>query len=182
MRSCGRRQTAAAACAVLAVSAAGLVAQPSNPEALYVEALARETALRQEIDVAVPAVGTPLLLRVRTLIGAYQDISRLFRASEIADDALWQAARLSDEAFRARGDATDRDTALRLYRRLAAGFPASPFVRQAEPHAARDRSGRGSFDARTIASVLTDSDASRSHGHSPRDAARCASLRLRARA
>jgi N-acetylmuramoyl-L-alanine amidase len=115
--------------ALLLVSTVPVVlAQPSQSQRIYNEALQRERALRKELE--APGASTALLTRLRALVGAYEDMSKLFSGSDNADDALWQGARLSADAFWEFGDAADRSTALRLFTRLTTRFPRSTFVRQ----------------------------------------------------
>ena len=65
-----------------------------------------------------------MLLKVRVLAGAYEDMSRLFPASGYGDNALWQGAVLAADAFWQFGDAIDRTTALRLFSALTTRFPS----------------------------------------------------------
>ena len=109
-------------------------AQPSNAAKLLREAEGRESALRMEIDTrkaGTPA--TPLLERARTLIRAFEDISRLFPASPYSDDALWHGGVLAADSFWEFGQADDRTTAMRLLKALTARFPTSSLVKQASP-------------------------------------------------
>jgi N-acetylmuramoyl-L-alanine amidase len=137
MRSFGSVIVSGVAVALLALGVHPAAAQPTAPQVLFAEAQNREAALRTELATAAVTEGSPLLRRARTLIGAYQDIARLFSPSEIADDALWQGAGLSDELFQRFGDAIDRDTAVRLLQQLAKRFPASPFSPQTRARIAR---------------------------------------------
>jgi N-acetylmuramoyl-L-alanine amidase len=105
-----------------------LLAQSSQAQRIYNEALERERMLRKEME--APGASTALLTRLRALVGAYEDMSKLFSSSDHADNALWQGARLSGDAFWEFGDAADRSTALRLFARLTTRFPRSTFVRQ----------------------------------------------------
>ncbi|HEY7190188.1 MAG TPA: N-acetylmuramoyl-L-alanine amidase [Vicinamibacterales bacterium] len=105
-----------------------VLAQPSQSQRIYNEALERERTLRKELE--APSATPALLTRLRALVGAYEDMSKLFSGSDSADNALWQGARLSADAFWEFGDAVDRSTALRLFTRLTTRFPASTFARQ----------------------------------------------------
>jgi N-acetylmuramoyl-L-alanine amidase len=104
------------------------MAQPSQPQRLYNDALERERGLRKDLD--SPGANASLLTRVRALVGAYEDMSKLFPGSDYADNALWQGGRLSADAFWQFGEAADRSTALRLFTRLTMHFPSSTFARQ----------------------------------------------------
>jgi N-acetylmuramoyl-L-alanine amidase len=87
--------------------------------------------LRQELDVAKTGATARLLLeRVRVLVGSYEDLARLFGSSSTADDALSHGGLLAADAFARFGEATDRDTAVRLLKSLSTRFPSSPLARQ----------------------------------------------------
>ena len=78
MRSSGRL-----AVLLSVLASVTLLSQSSDPGVLYQQALRRETLLRQELDAA--KAGTPgglLLDRIRILVGSYEDLARLFSASE----------------------------------------------------------------------------------------------------
>ena len=127
----------AALAAVLCVAATTRVHAQSQAAELYKEALAREAQLRRELD-AQPAHGdTTLLMRMRTLVTAYEDLSRLFPTSGYSDNALWQAGRLSADAFWQFGDLNDRNTALRLFTALTSRFPTSSLVKRVPEQTAR---------------------------------------------
>jgi N-acetylmuramoyl-L-alanine amidase len=129
MRSCA--SLALLLCLTFASEAS---AQVSNAAKLLKEAETRETALRSEIDARkAGAPATPLLDRARTLVGAYEDISRLFATSPSSDAALWHAGRLAADAFWEFGQPEDRTAALRLLKALGSRYPASPLVKQARP-------------------------------------------------
>ena len=147
MRSCARRTlgiaartfgvaartfgvvTMAAVC--LALAATATVSAQSNAENLFKEAQSRETALRYEIDTRkAGSAATPLLERARTLVGAYDDMAKLFPRSPFSDNALWQGATLAADAFWEFGQAADRLTALRMLKALTARYPGSSLVKQ----------------------------------------------------
>ena len=109
-------------------------AQGSNTAKLLREAEGRESALRTEIETRkAGSPATPLLERARTLIKAYEDISRLFPASPYSDDALWHGGLLAADAFWEFGQADERVTALRLLKLIPARFPTSSLVKQVAP-------------------------------------------------
>jgi N-acetylmuramoyl-L-alanine amidase len=119
----------AAVCLVLAATAT--VSAQSNAEKLFKEAQSRETALRHEIDTRkAGSAATPLLERARTLVGAYDDMGKLFPRSPYSDSALWQGATLAADAFWEFGQAADRLTALRMLKALTARYPGSSLVKQ----------------------------------------------------
>jgi N-acetylmuramoyl-L-alanine amidase len=124
----GRTFLAAAIC----LAAATASAQGSNAARLLKEAETREATLRGEIDARkADSAASPLLERTRTLVGAYEDISRLLSASPYSDDALWHAGVLAADAFWEFGQPEDRATALRVLKTLRNRYPASPLVTQA---------------------------------------------------
>ena len=133
MRSFGRTMVLALACS------AALTAQTA--ETLYTGMMEREAELRKELDLAPQLRAQPpgdaseaLLLRVRTTVGAYEDIARKYPRSGYSDNALWQAAVLSADAFWQFGDTRDRAAALRLFDRLKAEFPGSSLVVRVASH------------------------------------------------
>ena len=118
-------------CSVAVAAAGALHAQSSSPQALYHDALAREGDLRRELDAHQSAEdAADLLQRIRTLTGSYEDFAKLFPSSGYSDNALWQGARLSADAFWRIGAAIDRSTALRLFASLTSRFPSSSLARQ----------------------------------------------------
>jgi N-acetylmuramoyl-L-alanine amidase len=119
-------------------------AAAQTAEAQYTDMVAREAELRRELDLAPQLRAQPpgeasaaLLRRVRADVAAYEDIVRRFPRSGYSDNALWQAATLAADAFWQFGDTRDRTTALRLFERLKAEFPASSLVAQIAGHTTR---------------------------------------------
>jgi N-acetylmuramoyl-L-alanine amidase len=111
------------------------LAQSSQAQRLYQDAVERERALRKEMN--APEASPSLLTRIRALVGAYDDMSKLFPSSGFGDNALWQGARLSADAFWQFGEAIDRTAALRLFTALTSRFPASSLGRQVPEHTKR---------------------------------------------
>jgi N-acetylmuramoyl-L-alanine amidase len=132
-----------------AVAVAGLAlglalagpAQAQSAEARYTAALAREDTVRAAIAVASPtdpiAARTPVITEARSVIAAYEALVRAYRASGYADNALFNAASLADALHDRFGLSTDRDAALRLYKRLRAEYPTAPLVKQTPAAIAR---------------------------------------------
>jgi len=130
------RSSARVVAAVLLVASVMPVlrAQSSQAQRLYADALERERTLRHDLD----SQGAPSLLpRVRALVGAYEDMAKLFPTSGYGDNALWQGGRLAADAFWQFGDAMDRATALKLFSQLTSRFPSSPLARQSVEHTKR---------------------------------------------
>jgi N-acetylmuramoyl-L-alanine amidase len=122
------------AAAICLSAAATLSAQVSNAAKLIHEAEVRESALRREIDTReAGAFATPLLDRARTLVRAFEDISRLFASSPYGDDALWHGGMLAADAFWEFGQPDDRTTAVRMLKALGTRYPRSSLVKQAGP-------------------------------------------------
>jgi N-acetylmuramoyl-L-alanine amidase len=122
---------------VATVSGAVLAAQPSDPVRLYNEAQARETALRAELPTMTLRDMPAVRRRLRTLVGAYRDLARLFPASGVGDKALWQGGMLSADAFWRWGDPADRTTAMAVFESLRTTYPVSTLTKQLPPHLRR---------------------------------------------
>ncbi|HTM03765.1 MAG TPA: N-acetylmuramoyl-L-alanine amidase [Vicinamibacterales bacterium] len=114
-------------------------AQSSQVAKLYQEAKDRETELRKQLDPSPPsgAAAADLLKRMRTLSKTYEDLWRLFPPNGYSDNALWQGAMLSADAFWQFGESSDRARAIRLFQALTANFPASSLVKQVPPEVTR---------------------------------------------
>ena len=113
-------------CALLTAVFVTLHSQSSDPATLYQQALRREAVLRQELEAVRPgAPGGVVLERIRVLVGSYEDMARLFAASNAGDDSLSHAGMLAADAFARFGEGADRDTAVRILKSLPARFPAS---------------------------------------------------------
>ncbi|HMF99407.1 MAG TPA: N-acetylmuramoyl-L-alanine amidase [Vicinamibacterales bacterium] len=90
---------------------------------MYNDAFAREQAVRAALNApdATPAV----LAEVRALVATYESLVHRYPTSGYADNALWQGGRLALDAFARFGEVADRNTGVRLLRRLAATYPFS---------------------------------------------------------
>lgn len=141
----GRRACAVVILAAL-VSPAAAFAQTARSG--YTEALAREDLIRNELDRPNGAPGTLLLRRIRTIVAEYETVARRYPRSGYSDNALFQAAVLSADAFWQFGEDADRRTALRLFSAIPARFPSSSLVRQIAAHTKRLDAA-----ARTVASA-----------------------------
>jgi N-acetylmuramoyl-L-alanine amidase len=134
---------------IVAVALAGLAEAQSakaghSAESLYTAMMAREAALRKALDLAPQLRAQPpgeasaaLIERVRTTVTAWEDVVRRYPRSGYSDNALWQAAVLSADAFWQFGDTRDRTAALRLFDRLRTGFPTSSLVARISGHTSR---------------------------------------------
>ena len=110
-------------------------------EARYTAAKVRDDAVRAAIAAMEPtapaATRTPIITEARAVISAYEALVRIYRASGYADNALFNAASIADALHDRFGLTTDRDAALRLYRRLAKEYPTAPLARQSSGHIER---------------------------------------------
>jgi N-acetylmuramoyl-L-alanine amidase len=110
----------------------------SQAKKLYEDALVRERIVRQELERAhTDDAQASVLTRIRVLAGAYQDMSQLFASNGYADNALWQGAVLTADAFWQFGEATDRTTALKLFSALTSRFPSSSLAAKVAAHSKR---------------------------------------------
>ena len=105
---------------------------------MYTEALAREQSVRQALDAGDATAA--ILPDVRAVITAYEAVMRHYPASGYGDNALWQGGRLALDAFAQFGQPADKDTAVRLLRKLADTFPTSRLAAQVPAQLARAES------------------------------------------
>jgi N-acetylmuramoyl-L-alanine amidase len=95
---------------------------------MYGDAMAREQTVRAAMN--APEAAPAVLADVRAVVAAYEAIVRHYPASGYSDNALWQAGRLSIDAFTRFGQASDKDAGVRILRKLAATYPTSKLVKQ----------------------------------------------------
>ena len=156
MRSSGRYR--AALIAVVLGCVVPALAQAATPKSSYTEALAREAMLRRDLD-AAPAknLESPLLRRIRGLVGEYERLANRYPRSGYSDNALYQAAMLSADAFWYFGEEPDRNAALRLIAALKAQFPSSSLNRQVTSQARRLTAAKAAPAPATPSAVITSS-------------------------
>ena len=70
---------------------------------------------------------------VQRIVVGYEGLVARFPRNGYADNALWQAAFLAADTFARYRVDVDRVTAVRLLRRLAKDYPASPLIKRADP-------------------------------------------------
>jgi len=101
----------------------GPVSAAPPARTMYTDTLAHEQTVRAALMAsdATPAV----LADVRAVIATYESLVRRYPASGYSDNALWEAGRLALDAFVRFGETVDRETGVKLLRRLAAGYPSS---------------------------------------------------------
>ena len=135
------RFTAAAAAGLALGLALAVPVHAQTAQARYTAALAREDKVRAAIAVVSPAdpvsARTPVITEARSVIAAYEALVRAYRASGYADNALFNAGSLAEALHDRFALTTDRDAALRLYKRLRAEYPTAPLARQTPPLIAR---------------------------------------------
>ena len=150
------RRTVAVSLTIICLGATSPVSAQSNAERLFKEAQSRETALRNEIDTRrAGSAATPLLERARTLVGAYDDMAKLFPRSPYSDNALWQGATLAADAFWEFGQAADRLTALRMLKALTARYPGSNLVKQVAAQSDRLSAARPAREQQATVTLAT---------------------------
>ena len=111
------------------MSSTAIHAQSADPGKDYTSALARETAIRRELDAPITPGRVPdLLRRLRATVDVYEKLSRSHPTSGYSDNALWQGAVLAADAFWQFGEPADRLTARKLLQSLGARFPSSTLV------------------------------------------------------
>ena len=106
-----------------------VVASAAPPvRSMYNDAMAREQTVRAAL--ARPDTAAATLGDVRAVVAAYEAVVRHYPASGYSDNALWQAGRLSLDAFARFGQASDKEAGVRILRRLAAAYPTSKLAKQ----------------------------------------------------
>jgi N-acetylmuramoyl-L-alanine amidase len=93
---------------------------------MYAQARAHEQTVRASL--AASDAGSAVLAEARAVVAEYEGVVKRHPASSYSDNALWQAGRLSLDAFARFGQPTDRETGVRLLRKLAAAYPSSRLV------------------------------------------------------
>ena len=82
-------------------------------------------------DTAATTTTPDLSKQIAQVQSSFESIVRRFPTSGYADNALWQAATLSEMAYVKFSRTEDYDLALKMYRWLVREYPASSFVRRA---------------------------------------------------
>src|SRR3954451_14669011 len=123
-----RPRTLCALCIFCCFLPANVFAVPPPAQSMFADAMAREQKSRAALNSpdATPAV----LGDVRVVVRVYESIVQHYPASGYSDDALWQAGRLSLDAFARFGQPSDKESGIRLLKRLAKAYPASKLARQ----------------------------------------------------
>ena len=139
----------------------GVVLTAQSAEKLYTDLMAQEAGLRKELDLTPSHESQPsedvsadIIRRVRATVASYEEAARQFPRSGYSDNALWQAAVLSADAFWQFGDDHDRLAATRLFARLKAGFPTSSLIPRIAGHTSRLEGATGTA-ARAAATTVS---------------------------
>jgi N-acetylmuramoyl-L-alanine amidase len=127
--------------------------------ARYAETQEREGTARRALEGAGTdaAAASPAIAAVREVISAYEAIVRRYPVSGYCDNALLNAAALSDMLYQKFAQERDRTAALRLYRRVAAEYPTSSLIKQSQGAIARLESSAGG--AATVAAESKPAEA-----------------------
>lgn len=119
-------------CTAAAAQAAAPASPPQTPKEGFEAASANDEKVRlllTNMTDATPAAD--VIKQVNQIVTAFEALVRKYPTSGYADDALWQAASLSDTAYRRFKRPEDRDRASKLYRWLAQEYPTSALSKQA---------------------------------------------------
>jgi N-acetylmuramoyl-L-alanine amidase len=106
---------------------------------MYNDAMAREQKVRAVL--VAPDAAPGVLGELRAVVTAYEAVVHRYPASGYADNALWQGARLSMDAFARFSQPADKDAAARLFKKLASMYPTSRLARQVPEQLTRMNSG-----------------------------------------
>ena len=113
-----------------AVNAPAAAAQ-TTARGMFSTLQAREKTTRRALDAGKPE---RIVRRdVQRIVVGYEGMVARFPRNGYADNALWQAAFLAADSFARYRVDVDRETSVRLLRRLAKEYPASPLIKRAEP-------------------------------------------------
>lgn len=131
----------AAAAVIVALALLPSVAAAQTVQQRYADLRAREEKVHQAIAAtsasAPSAERTKVITEARATISAYERFARRYLSSGYADNALFNAGGIAEALHDRFGLTTDRDTALRLYKRLREAYPTASLVKQALPKIAR---------------------------------------------
>jgi N-acetylmuramoyl-L-alanine amidase len=116
-----------------------LAAAAPPVRSMYNDAMAREQKVRAVL--VAPDAAPGLLGELRAVVTAYEAVVHRYPASGYADNALWQGARLSMDAFARFSQPADKDAAARLFKKLASMYPTSRLARQVPEQLTRMNSG-----------------------------------------
>jgi N-acetylmuramoyl-L-alanine amidase len=107
------------------------VAAQTTARGMYARLQSREQTTRRALDAGKPE--RVVRRDVQRIVVGYEGLVARFPRNGYADNALWQAAFLAADTFARYRVDIDRVTAVRLLRRLAKDYPASPLIKRADP-------------------------------------------------
>jgi N-acetylmuramoyl-L-alanine amidase len=107
------------------------VAAQTTARGMYTTLQSREQTTRRALDAGKPE--RVVRRDVQRIVVGYEGLVARFPRNGYADNALWQAAFLAADTFARYRVDVDRQTAVRLLRRLAKDYPASPLIKRADP-------------------------------------------------
>jgi N-acetylmuramoyl-L-alanine amidase len=116
---------------LLTVFVAAPAAAQTTAKGMYTKLQAREATTRRALDAGKPSA-TVRRDAQRVIVG-YEGLVARYPRNGYADNALWQAAFLAADCYARYRVETDRETSVRLLRRLAKNYPSSPLIKRAEP-------------------------------------------------
>ena len=128
-------------CALCVLCGSCRIVSAAPVRSMYNDALGREQTVRAALT--APDATAGVLGEVRAVVAAYEAVVRHYPASGYCDNALWQAGRLSLDAFARFGQAPDKDAGVRILRRLAAAYPTSNLAGQVPEQLTRAESPGG---------------------------------------
>jgi len=139
MRNCANARAAVALLLVLCASSpVWTQATAVKARAAYDAATRRAAVLRRDLDTRTGKTPSlELLRRLRDVASEYERLAEMEPGGHYTDDALWQAALLSADAYWSLGKDGDRHVALRRFEKFRIRFPSSSLARQAASHMAR---------------------------------------------
>jgi N-acetylmuramoyl-L-alanine amidase len=127
------RQTLALTLAAALALAAPLAAQ-TTPRGMYERLTSRELTARKAL---AAGKGDAARRDITRVIVGYEGLVARFPRSAYSDNALWQAAMLAAESYARFRVETDRQSSVRLLKRLQTEYPTSSLARQTKAALAR---------------------------------------------
>ena len=107
----------------------GAQSRSRSAEAMYGNAMAKESAVRDALSVRTDEAA--ILKAMQTVVSDYEAIVRRYPRSGYCDNALWNAAQLLLDGYRRFGDDDHRSKAVRLIKMLASEYPHSRYAADA---------------------------------------------------
>jgi N-acetylmuramoyl-L-alanine amidase len=123
--------TACTIAAALVVATASDLHAQTTARGMFASLQKREQATRRALDAGKPA--KTVRRDVQRIVVGYEGLVARFPRNGYSDNALWQAAFLAADSYARYRVEEDRETAVRLLRRLAASYPTSPLAKRSEP-------------------------------------------------